>query len=467
MAYPSIPGDDGHVTGQREKGCMLVLWINRLIFAVYHILRRDHILNFIRKQKKAAALSEKEVNELSRKKLEALLREALLHVPFYRDLAGEHLEEWLKNPDLQKFPLMDKQTIRANYEALQHDHIQQMKAIKSSTSGSTGESFFFMLSKDAQIRSDATFFRTYQYLKSSPLEAQATLWGARFDNKPAKGLKGIFKSIFKPFYFFSSYDLTDGKMAEMARILKDKKVKVLTSYSSPLEHFAGYVKKNHLSFPDLRGIICSSEQLFPHQRELFEQVFACPVFNRYGSREFGCIAHECEKHDGMHIEADRVWVEILDENLKPCKPGQIGELYLTNLDNYAMPLIRYRIGDMASWSDHKCSCGVHFPLLGSLEGRSFDLVRDSAGHVVSGTFWTLLTRFVSEEIQSFQVRQDELEKVDLLLVKAEPLTGEQEALLRQKVAETLPDLQVNIIYVDHIPLTKSGKRRFIISTLGK
>ena len=442
-----------------------MLFFSRILFSVYHILRRDHIQRAIRMQKQAESLSEEAVEKLSRDKLEALLREALLHVPFYRELAGDQLEEWLKKPDLQKFPLMDKQIIRQNYERLQHEHIHQMKAAKSSTSGSTGESFFFMLSGEAQISSDATFFRAFRHLKSSPLEPQATLWGARFDNKAAKGLKGLVKRICKPFYFFSSYDLTDEKMAEMASILKEERIRVLTSYSSPLEHFAKYIQKHQLKFPDLRGIICSSEQLFPYQRELFEKVFGCPVFNRYGSREFGCIAHECEVHDGLHIEADRVWVEILDENLNPCKPGQMGELYLTNLTNYAMPLIRYRIGDLASWSDHKCSCGVNFPLLGSLEGRSFDLVRDVSGHVVSGTFWTLLTRFVSEDITAFQLRQDVLEKADLLLVKDKPLTKEQERLLRQKVSEKLPDLQLDIVYVDHIPLTKSGKKRFIISNL--
>jgi len=244
-------------------------------------------------------------------------------------------------------------------------------------------------------------------------------------------------------------------------------MEVFTSYPSPLEYLAKYVQSKDYVFPSLKGIITSSEQLFPYQRELFEQVFHCPIFNRYGSREFGFIAHECEKHEGLHISAEHVWVEILDDDLQPCKSGEIGDLYITNLDNCVMPFIRYRIGDRAAWKEKECSCGRQLPLLCGIDGRSFDLVRDKSGNVVSGTFWTLLIRYLAPEVRQFQVYQKDLESAELRLVAPYLLTEQQIKDLLTKVAEKLPALHLEIQYIDEIPLTRSGKRRFVVSEINK
>lgn len=445
---------------------MKLVFLNKFIFNLYHWYRRDHINRFISNQAAVMRMNAAELEEFRQQKLQRLLREALIYVPYYRNLAGENLESWLEKPEISRFPILDKKLIRQNFDSLMHEKIDSMQASRSSTSGSTGESLFFMISRDSILFSDAAFFRDFKYMNASPLAPQATLWGAKFDQSSDRGIKKWLKDIFKPFYFFSSYEMTENKMTEILHLIQKKKVEVLTSYPSPLEHLAKFAEPLNLQFPHLKAIISSSEQLHDHQRELFQRVFGVEVFNRYGSREFGCIAHECKCHDRLHIEADHLFIEILDENLDPCPPGKTGELYITNLDNFAMPLIRYRIGDMAEWhQETSCRCGCMFPALRRVEGRSFDLIKDSRGNVVSGTFWTILIKFVSDQISNFQLIQKEIDHAELRLVTPVQLTEEQESLLRKQVSEKLPALNLSITYVDSIPLTRSGKRRFIISEL--
>ena len=417
----------------------------------------------MRKMRREQWYSEDEYEQIRKKKLGILLQEITTHVPYYRDRFGNGRKEL----NLSDFPLMDKAEIRAHEAELLHDNIANMGAQKNSTSGSTGQSLFFRVSAQALAQRSAAHYNSLSWLDCCPCDSQAVLWGNRFDEEAESSLIGRLRKVLMPLQFFSSYELREDQLAEFAERLKANKVRLLTSYPSPLEYFAKYIQRKGLKFPKLHGIISASEQLFPHQRQLFEEVFGCPVFNRYGSREFGLIATECEQHDGLHIQGTRFLIEILTEDGHPCAPGEVGDLYITDLDNWAMPFVRYRIGDLASWSGKPCKCGRILPVLSGLHGRSFDLVRDSAGNVVSGTFWTLLTRYVSEQILAFQVQQNVENAIELRLVMADgkKLTHEEESLLRKKVAEKLPALTVTLTYVPEIPLTASGKKRFVISSL--
>ena len=243
---------------------------------------------------------------------------------------------------------------------------------------------------------------------------------------------------------------------------------MILCYPSPMFEFASYCKKNNVKFPFLRSIISSAEQLFDFQKELIERTFNVPVFNRYGNREFGLVAQECDKHSGFHVLTDRVYVEILDDNNNPCRPGELGNLVITELNNRVMPLIRYRIGDLASWSHQKqCTCGRGYPLLEKVEGRAFDVVRTPNGTVISGTFWTLLMRHISEDIKAFQIIQNSIDKIaiNIQMHDGKSLNNEKLNFLKEKIKEKDKDIQIEITFCETIKLTKSGKKRFVISNL--
>jgi phenylacetate-CoA ligase len=255
-------------------------------------------------------------------------------------------------------------------------------------------------------------------------------------------------------------------MEQYVRDLLKFKPALLTSYSSPLEVFANYCREHGVHIPSLKGIICSAEQLFDYQRELFAEVFGVPVFNRYGSREFGAVAQECGEHVGLHVNAERVLVEILDNDDRPCKPGEIGEIVITDFNNYAFPFVRYRTGDLAAWAAAPCPCGRSLPLLTELSGRVFDVIVTPAGKKIGGTFWTITAKRVSKRIRQIQVIQDSIEAIEIcLVVEGGEFEDAERAALRAAIAEEAPDLKVSFSIHDRLELTSSGKQKFVISNL--
>jgi len=214
----------------------------------------------------------------------------------------------------------------------------------------------------------------------------------------------------------------------------------------------------------LEAIVTSSETLYDHDREFIETVFGCPVFNRYGSREFGNLAHECDHHQGLHIYTEHAYVECLRNN-KPAGPGEKGELVITSLDNYGLPFIRYRIGDYGEMSDTPCSCGRGFPLLKSVDGRVFDVIAAPNGRFIPGTYWTIVFRTVSG-IRQFQLVQEALTALTIKLVVDQSFQKSDLSKLCAQIEERCgPDMHLNFEFVDDIPLTKAGKRKFIVSDI--
>ncbi len=444
--------------------------LRKCAFSTYHdLFRRDGTGRAWRFLEESQWWDADQLEEYQHEKLAKLLRHAYNNVPYYRKIFQEAwiLESELENPGcLKRLPLLDKSIIRVNYRDLCVDNISQYQTNESSTSGSTGESLFFLVDETNGAYRRTSTFRNFGWCGISPFDRQVLLWDARFDEPPQKTVSDRLKLGARPVLFLSFYDLSEAMMANYIKRLQAFRPKLFVSYPSPMEHFAEYCIDQDLRIPSLKAVICSAEQLFEHQREIIKKAFDVPVFNRYGCREFADVAQECDEHNGLHVNVERVYVEIIDEDGEPCPPGKLGELVITDLDNYAMPFIRYRIGDMAAWGERDCPCGRGLPLLDRVEGRSFDLIKTKSGRYLSGTFWTLLLRHISQDIVALQVRQDNIAGVEILLkMPSGQLSHESEQLLRRKIAEKAPDLEVHIKYVDHIPLTKSGKRRFVVSDL--
>ena len=168
-----------------------------------------------------------------------------------------------------------------------------------------------------------------------------------------------------------------------------------------------------------------------------------------------------------NVFSDLFFVEVLDEEGRPVAPGESGELVITDLSNYYMPFIRYRTGDIVVLSDRGCSCGRGYPLLEKVEGRAFDVVRTPGGKVVGGFFWTWLSRAVPG-IRKFQIVQRELGGVIFNIVPGDEWRDEYRGVLEEKIKDNCGnDFKVAFIIKDDIPLTASGKMRFIVSEMSE
>ena len=442
--------------------------ILKIIFQTYHQLRGTNVYTKLKELRNTQWLSIKEIEELQHKKLVALLQHAYKNVPFYRK---RFKEVGLKFSDLEKkevlkdIPFLTKKDINENLMDILAINIKKKQLIPNSTSGSTGESLYFYTDMNSWAWIRATEIRNKEWLNVFLGDKIIKLWGALIDIKKANSLRNRIHRWFNNYIILSSYELSNSSMEQYVKIINRFKPILLVSYPGPLTEFSKFLIQNKINIASIKAIISSAETLYQWQKDIIEEAFHCPVYNRYGCREFGDIAQECLFREGLHINAERLIVEIIDDDFKVCKPNDIGEIIITDLDNYGMPFIRYKIGDLGAFSDKSCKCGRGLPLLKTIEGRTLDVIKTPEGNRLGGTFWSIL--FKSKPgIKSFQVIQEDINGIVVKYVKEENYKDIPKEYFIKKIKEKCGrDFEIDFIEVREIPKTKSGKTRFIVSKL--
>lgn len=416
------------------------------------------------KAKRNEKLSRSQIKQMQFDKLRRLLQHAKKNVPYYREILKGIEVETIE--DIQKIPFLTKQLIIDEKEGLKSQHMPKKRFVEDSTSGSTGAAMHFYTDKKKNWVRHACAYRGDSWTGWRLREPKVIIWGAERDFKKGGTLYHKLWELFFNTTILSSFYMTDQDMDAYITIINDKRPALIVGYPSSLELFAQYIQSNDRTIYSPKGIITGGEALYEEQRSMIQSVFHCKVLNRYGCRDVGHIANECECQKGLHINDDHLLLEIVDEHGTPCKPGELGEIIITDLDNYVFPFIRYRIGDLGVLSDRVCPCGRQLGLLESVDGRSFDLIIGQNGNRVLAIYFTLYLKHHISGIKRFQLHQNHLDSLDLILeVTPNFNASEEEKLIkgfRQKLGETL---QVNIQIVDEIPLTANGKFRWVISSV--
>jgi phenylacetate-CoA ligase len=223
--------------------------------------------------------------------------------------------------------------------------------------------------------------------------------------------------------------------------------------------FAEFVRRQGHGPIRPKGVITSAMILHDWQRRVIEEVFACKVTNRYGCEEVSLIACECERHEGLHVNSDGVFVELVRDG-RPVGPGEPGSVVVTDLTNRAMPMIRYQVGDVASWAGRACSCGRGLPLLERIEGREADYVTTAGGELVSGISLTENFAMLVPGIAQLQIVQEEVDHFTFRIVRGDEFGPESLARISDLVAERFgPETRYECEYVEAIPQEPSGNYR--------
>src|SRR5690606_24793151 len=177
--------------------------------------------------------------------------------------------------------------------------------------------------------------------------------------------------------------------------------RLIVGYVSMIREVA---REARTPIPSLRAVQTSAETLTPEDRLFIQARLGAPVFNRYGAREVGNLAHECDAHHGLHLLMENNIVEVVDDRGRPLtEPGDEGDIVVTSLTNLATPLIRYRLGDVARVGDSTCSCGRGSPKLDSILGRTSEVIRSPGNRRLMGRFFSRL--FFGEPVRQFLVEQ--------------------------------------------------------------
>jgi phenylacetate-CoA ligase len=434
-------------------------WLfGKVIYPAYHAVKRDPVMTHITELDRNQWLSATQLRALQEEKLGRLLRHAAQHVPYYRDLASR---------ELRALPPLIKATIRREAKRLVAENVPPRDLHPGRTSGSTGEALYFYTDERSLNYRKATVARNKSWAGVRPGDRELMLWGSPIDSARAAQLRGRVRNWLLRTRLLSAYNLSRQELGKCVRTIAAYRPKLITAYPSVLEELAREYLRGGYPRLEIPAFLTSAETLYPHQRKLFEETFKAPVFNRYGCREVGDIAQECSRHDGMHINSDRLLVEVVREDLTPCEPGELGNVLVTDLDNFGMPFIRYAIGDQAAFApaDATCACGRGLPLLETVAGRAFDVIRFPNGGAVGGTYWTILMK-TRPGIDRFQVVQQRLDEITVRYVADAPLPRETESFLRSEIAKRASDaLRVRFDRVTEIAVGAGGKQRIVLSEI--
>lgn len=439
--------------------------VKNIIYPTYKFIKKDKVFLRLKEFESNQWLSREELRDLQWKKLNLLLEYVYENVPYYTqmfDESGLKPGDIKSHDDYLKMPILTKEIIRNNGNRM-ITRERTRKGITCNTGGSTGETLYFYKDQSASDFGAANVIRLNRWCGKDIGDREAVLWGTPFDERRTKRIAGKVKDYVQNVLYLSTFNMSDESMLQYSKRLRKFKPHLIRGYPSALFIFADFLKKKGITDIKPRAVISTGEKSYSFQKELMADVFGCEVYERYGSNEFGNIAHECSHHHGLHILTDMYYVEIIKDD----RPAETGEIVVTALHNYYMPFLRYKIGDKGILTDAQCSCGRGFPLLEEVTGRTFDMIVTPSGNALGGLFWTFVSCAVPG-IKQFKVMQMIKSSVDFLIVPDSDFRKDSMKHLEKEIKEKAgADFNVNFRIVDEIPPAPSGKFRFIVSDTSK
>jgi phenylacetate-CoA ligase len=441
--------------------------VRKLVYPLYRRLRRDDVLAHLDHMHRVEQLDPEEVRQYQWTKLMRILEHASRNVPLYRERfrkIGLAVGDLRGPEDLRSIPLLSKRDIRERQRDLLAEAYPRRDLEPDRTSGSTGESLYFFVDKMASQARRANNIRMNQWIDIQVGDKMACLWATHPEPAVTQRLLQNLRSWFSNTLTLSHFTMDDRTLGHYLKNLARFHPDLLVGYPSGLKRLCDFIRQQGGDGIRPRAVLASGETLYDWQRHAIEETLATRVYDHYGCREFGAIARECNLRDGLHLACDRVFVEAIPGAADPS--GQIAELVITDLDNVGMPLVRYAIEDTGSVTWERCGCGMGLPRLKNMMGRTFDLVRAPNGNYVGGTFWTIMLKDAGG-IERFQVIQEELDQVTIVLVPNQEFTDRTRQYVIEKVHQLCGrDMKIRFDIRPSLETTPSGKHRFVVSRLG-
>ena len=380
--------------------------------------------------------------------IENLLKHATDTTKYYKKYKGKNIKD---------FPVINKAIIKENFEKIQSELYKGKDLHKMSTSGSTGTPLTVVQDKRkrARVIASVIFFGKLCGYKFGERQMFLRVWVDRIKkSKLQKFLQNMIPEDVS--------NLSNEKIEEVINVLKnDKKVKNVLSYASTLEKITNYLEGKDEKIYGLNSIISGSELLQENVRRRLKEIFNCNVVSRYANEENGILGQDCiENNHEIHLNIADYYFEFLklDEDI-PAKEGELSRIVITDLWNYALPLIRYDTGDLAiiGKADCKDKQGV---VIKEIYGRKVDLIYNTQGnpvspHLITNNMWGI------EGVKQFKFIQEN-QSVFKILLNLENKANFNERDLIDRFKKLLGrDAEIKIEFTNEIPVLNSGKRKYI------
>ena len=376
-----------------------------------------------------------------------------------------HPYQILTLEDLSLLPILTKADIRENYAnglITKTSNFQNIYPI--STSGSTGIPLSIFVNKEQLKIRWANTFRAWTWTGWTPSKKQARLWHQTLGMSFFQVIKEFIDNLFFKRIFVPAYNIKKRNIDRYIKKLIKHNPYLIDGYAESFNFLAEYLLKHtHLKFKP-KAIISSAQEISDKVKILLNQITGAEIYDKYGSREFSGIAYESTDNKGHLICDDSYIVELL-KNKKTVGVGEIGEIFITDLNNYVTPMMRYQIGDLAEkLSDESTKLNkIKFNTLGGIKGRTRAIIVCDESKWVPGTFFAHFFKEYIGRIRQYKVEQFKLGEISIKLV----LEDESDDLLDvlDRLSETTGSTKLIVEKVESIPLVRTGKNMGAISYL--
>lgn len=362
--------------------------------------------------------------------------------------------------DLAEIPILSKEEIRSQGSRLISRGFDVRMLMKAKTGGSTGKPLELFFPEEVSQLRNASGRRHKRWSGWEVGEPVGAVWG----NPPhaTTPWKRLRQWMLSPIVYVDTMSITTQSVVQFARDWVAVRPTLLFGHAHSVYILATMVQDLGIDAIRPTGIITSSMMLLPHERALIEHVFDVKVCDTYGCEEVGLIASECERHEGLHVNTDQLWVEVLREDGSPAGPAERGLVVITDLLNRAMPLIRYRVEDLAETAERPCSCGRGLPMLRAVCGRVADFLKRRDGSRVAGV--SLIENSLTKipGIDQMQIVQEAIGEIRLRIVASHTFTPAHRQELIGYFEEVFPGARVEVEQLASIAPEPNGKYRFSI-----
>jgi phenylacetate-CoA ligase len=444
--------------------------LQRALFPVFEAARGRPTVPLLRYLQNTERWSLEALHDLQLGLLRRLVRHAYAHTTHFRDVMDERRlrpEDFDSLATLRELPLLDRDTVRATMTS-RLAAVPPEPVITKSTSGTTGEPVVVRYNAESRHWRDATRWRGYGWAGYRIGMRALHYWGAA--PAPTSWLKRkkiALDHALKRDLYLDCTPRGDGALAVAVDQLRRFEPQVMVAYAAGAAALAKFVNEHGLRDWDSFPVVVGAERLWQHDRVEIERAFG-PAFETYGCREVMLMASECEAH-AMHASMETMIVEIIvrqpDGTTRPARPGELGEVVITDLHNLACPMIRYLNGDTAlAHADDPCACGRSMMRIGPVEGRTTETLRDGRGNAVGGLVFNILFGVMDQVAKQFQVIQRSDGSVVMRVIPqlGDMLPDASSRAIHAFAAKYLPGAPFAIEYVAEIPLTAAGKRKVVI-----
>jgi phenylacetate-CoA ligase len=407
-------------------------------------------------------------------KRQTIVEYAVKESPFYRArfaAAGVDPARCLEPDQWRRIPLLTKSDVQHHREEIRADSFRDQPVVTAHSGGSTGAPVEFYYNREHYDRRIAAWIRADTW---GGYELGEKYWlmmiavGSGVGKRPWKEvMKERLHNASKRWRVHSNTRMGPERIRWFVKDINRFRPRAIFGYGSAVHSMAQFMLKDGLRVEPCHGVIIGGEKTHAWQKDIIAKAFGTQVFERYGCQEFCNIAAECDRHTGMHVNADGLYVEVTDDDGNPLAPGQPGQIVVTSFDNTAMPFIRYKMGDLGTLAEGQCACGRGLPRIQEVLGREMDTIVTPEGNMCAGILVPhLMANF--HHIQGFQFVQERLDLVRLRIVPDTGFDRDGVGYMEEQFRKYMgPAMKIEFEFVDTLETLRSGKYKMVVSKLEK